>query len=156
MDNVIHEKELKEMFDQVIREVTERAGGIHLHVSAEEPVGNICTVYAEFERGFHTSVSMCADESLFARLTRYMMNTDDIAPQDLEDFSKEFFNILCGHIAAKVFQATKVASRFGIPSFYRGRFEPADQEPHFVLSYTSDWNERVQLTHHSPFGLDTI
>lgn len=40
-----------------------------------------------------------------------------MAPQDVEDFAKEYFNVICGQFVARLFQLTKVASRFRIPVF---------------------------------------
>lgn len=156
MDIAAHQKDLQEIFDRAAREVTEQIAGISLEEGDAEPSGNLCTLYAEFERGFHTGVSLCAEEALLARLTRRMMRVDNVTPQDVEDFSKEYFNVLCGHIASYVYRLTKVASRFGIPSFYRGRYEPNGQQPHFVISYTSDGHENAQLIHHTPYGQDIL
>ncbi len=156
MYDTMRQEELRALFDQTTREVTEQATGIRLQEGGEEPAGEIYTVHAEFERGFYTSVSLCAEETLFIRVARRMMRREAVTPEDVEDFSKEYFNVLCGHIAAKMYQATKVASRFGIPSFYRGRYKPGGTQPHFVISYTGDGNERAQLIHHTPFGLDMV
>lgn len=153
MNSAMTKESLEELFDQVTREVTEQAAGISLRAGNTVPDGKLCTVYARFERGFHTSLSLCADETLFARLTRRMMREEDVTPQDVEDFTKEYFNVLCGCIASRLFRVTKVPSRFGIPSFYRGRYEPDGHQTHFIISYISDGNENAQLTHHTTSGL---
>lgn len=150
MNTVVPQKGLEEIFDQITREVTEHAAGISLCRGDIHPTGDLCTVSVAFERGFHTCVSFCAEEPLFTRLTRYMMQETEVTPQDVEDFSKEYFNMLCGHIAARLFQVTKISSRFGIPAFYRGRYVPEGHGDHFVISYTSDENENAQLIHHTP------
>lgn len=141
---------LKEIFDQITRKVTEQAAGISLNRGEIAPAGELYTVYVAFERGFRAGVSFCAEASLFTRLTKHMMQQDEITRQDVEDFTKEYFNVLCGQIASRLFQVTKVAARFGIPTFHSGRFEPAGHEEHFVISYTSDGNENAQITHHTP------
>ncbi len=133
------QKRLKEVFDQVTREVTRQAAGIRLYEGAKEPAGQLFTVYAEFQRGFHTGISLCADASMFVRLTRHMMKREDVSPQDVEDFSKEYFNVLCGHIAT--------------PTFFHGCYTPDGHATHFILNYTSDEQENVQLTHHMPTGV---
>jgi hypothetical protein len=146
LDTVVPQEGLKEIFDQITRGVTQQAAGISLHQGNVKPTGEMYTVYATFERGLRTSVSMCAEASLFARLTKYMMQEDEITHQDVEDFSKEYFNMLCGQIAARLYQVTKVASRFGIPSFHQGRYVPEGCDEHFELVYTSDGNENAELT----------
>lgn len=146
LDTVVPQEGLKEIFDQITRGVTQQAAGISLHEGNVKPTGEMYTVYATFERGLRTSVSMCAEASLFARLTKYMMQEEEITHQDVEDFSKEYFNMLCGQIAARLYQVTKVASRFGIPSFHHGRYVPEGCGEHFELTYTSDGNENAELT----------
>lgn len=150
MDTAMPRERLEEVFDQIIREVTKQAAGICLCQGDILPSGELCTVYTVFERGFDTSVSFCAESSLFVRLTQYMMQERQITAQDVEDFSKEFFNMLCGHISSRMFQMTKVASRFEIPVFYRGRYVPEGHEEHFAISYISDENENAQFIHHTP------
>lgn len=150
MDTAMTKEMLKDLFDQTICDITEKAAGICLRQGSGQPVGDSCTVYASFERGFHTSVSFYAEEALFKRLTQHMMQEEKVTPKDVEDFTIEYFNMLCGHIASRMFQKTKVASRFGIPVFYRSRYTPEAQGEDFVINYTSDGNENAQFIHHIP------
>lgn len=149
MNTAMPPEKLQKVFNQIVQEVTEQVAGIHLVQGESVPGGEVCTVHADFSRGFHSEVSLCADTSLFVRLTRQMMRTEDITPENVEDFTKEYFNVLCGQIAVKMYQATKVASRFCIPRFQIGRYVPEDREEHFVLHYVSDQDEGAELTHHT-------
>lgn len=149
MNTAISQKILDTVFDEATRQITEAVAGIRLSRGDIIPGGEIRTVYAAFERGFSSSLSLCADASVFIRLTQNIMESDQVTPQDVEDFTKEYFNILCGNIASRLFQITKVASRFEIPSFHHGRYQPENHQDQFVISYFSDKNESVQLTHHT-------
>ena len=51
------------------------------------------------------------------------------------------------HIAAGLFQATMIASRFDVPSFHTGFYQPESMQEQITLNYASDKNESVQLTH---------
>lgn len=150
MNTMMPRQGLEEIFDQITREVTEHAAGICLCQGNISPVGDLCTVYAVFEHGFQTSVSFCAETALFIRLARYMLQAEEITFQDVEDSAKEYFNMLCGRIAARMFQLTKIPSRFGIPVFYPGCYAPEGYREHFVIRYTSDKNENAQITHYTP------
>lgn len=152
MDTAMTREELAKLFDQITREVTERESGICLRPENTIPNGELSTVYAAFTRGFHSGLSFCAETALFTRLTQCMMQEEEITPQDVEEFVKEYFNVLCGHIASRLFQITKVASRFGIPAFYQGQYAPEGYREHFVISYASDGNGNAQLIHHIPSG----
>lgn len=153
MDAVLSQEVLQEVFDQVVREVTEQAAGIQLCLKDTPPSGELYTVYVAFEKGFCSSLSLCAEESMLTRLTQNMMEEEEVTPEDLEDFTKEYFNVVCGQIAAKLFRVTKIASRFGQPSFCSGQYEPEDFQEHFALKYSSDKDEYAHLIHHvQPVG----
>ena len=96
------------------------------------------------------SLTLWGNISLLARMARSALREEHLTQQDLEDFSKEYFNILCGKIAALLFQATKVPARFSVPALYQGRFEPEGHSRQFVLTYTDDQRQGVQLVHHVP------
>lgn len=147
MDNVFTQDTLETVFDQAIREITEKAGGIQLYQGNAPPRGDVCTVVAIFEDGFHTSLSLCGDTAAFVRLTRHMMGSQQVTPVDVEDFTKEYFNMLCGRIASVLFRPARIASRFGVPTFYRGYCRPEGQREQFVLTYRGDQGEALQLAH---------
>lgn len=149
MDTILPQEKLCEVFDQITRDITEKVAGVRLYQGNAPPSDDVCTVYAAFERGFSSSLSLCAERSLFTRLTQHMLQEESVSEQDVEDFSKEYFNVLCGYVASALYRATGVASRFGIPSFHRGRYRPPDQQDHFEISYFSDRDESARLTHHT-------
>lgn len=152
MSTSVPQERLTEIFDQVVRDITRREAGICLVPGEAEPSGEVFTVYAVFERGFDTCLSMSAEAAMFVRLTRGMMQREDVTDRDVEDFTKEYFNVLCGHIVSRLFRETRVPARFSPPVFRRGRYVPEDHLRHIVLTYADDRNERAQLIQHAPYG----
>lgn len=150
MDTAMPKEELREALDRVVREVTEHSAGIRLVQGDYAPGDDLCTVHIGFQRGVCSSLSLRADSSMFARLARFMLEEENVTPQDMEEAAKEYFNVLCGSIARALYQATRVACRFGVPDFYWGSFSPKDHEEQFVLSYSSGQDEAAQLVHHVP------
>lgn len=141
------------VFDEVTRSVTEKVAGIRIH-RGDFPLGeNIFTVYAAFERGFNSTLALCAESSVFERLAQNIIQDDRVTQKDVEDFTKEYFNVLCGNVASKLFQATKVPSRFEVPHFCKGRYGQEELKEHFVINYFSERNEGVQLMHLVPASL---
>ena len=156
MDTAMSQKELEEMLDKAVRQVTERTAGVQLYPGQHPPVGeDLCTVYITFKNGFQSSLTLCANLAMLERMARAALRMEELTVQDLEDFGKEYFNMLCGKIAALLFQATRVPARFSVPAFYRGRFEPADHDRQFVLTYMDDQCQHAQLVHHIPRQRDT-
>lgn len=152
MNADVPRERLREIFDQVVRDITRREAGICLAPGEREPDGELYTVYTVFERGFRTCLSLSAEASMFVRLTQGMMGREDVTARDVEDFAKEYFNVLCGHIMARLFRETRIPARFSPPVFRRGRYAPENHRRHIVLTYASDGNERAQLIHHAPAG----
>lgn len=150
MHTVVSQKRLTEILDQVVCEITRQAAGIDLHPSPGQPEGELCTVYIAFVKDFQTSLSLCAEPRLFTRLAQCMMMTDDVTPEDVEAVAKEYFNVLCGHIAARLFPETKVAARFSVPAFYPGQYIPEGYREYICLTYSSDENGRARLVYHIP------
>ena len=150
MNTVMSKEKLEKLLDRAVREVTEQAVGVRLYQSKEPLGNNLCSIHILFTKGFHTGVSLCAETSLLSRMACAVLEKPCVTHQELEDVSKEYFNILCGKIAAFLFQKTKVAARFGIPSFFRGIYVPDGRQTHFVLSYVNDQGEGSQLIHYIP------
>ena len=136
--------------DRALQDVTEQTAGVRLNQGDQPPGEDLCTVHITFDRGFSTSLTLCADTSLLSRMARNSFHEDEVNAEDLEEFSKEYFNVLCGKIVGAMFQATQIPAHFGPPTFYHGRYEPEGQEVQFVLTYSDEHREGAQLIHHVP------
>lgn len=150
MSAVMTREELEQILDQALQDVTERTAGVRL-CQGEQVLGeDICTVHITFDRGFDTSLTLCADTGLLVRMAKNSFHEDAVSQEDLEEFSKEYFNVLCGKVAGAIFRATQVSAHFGPPVFYHERFEPEGQAAELVLTYSSGYMEGAQLIHHVP------
>ena len=150
MNTAMSKEELEKILDQAVQDVTERTAGVRLHQGTQSPGEDLCTVEITFDRGFRTSLTLCADTGLLYRMASNSFHEESVSPEDLEEFSKEYFNVLCGRIAGAMFRATQVPAHFGPPEFYRGRYVPEDREIQFMLTYSDEYCGGVQLIHHVP------
>ena len=151
MNTAMTKEALAEILDQALQDVTERTAGVRLHQGEQPPGEDLCTVHITFDRGFNTSLTLCADTSLLVRMARNSFHEDAVTPEDLEEFSKEYFNVLCGKVTGAMFRATQIPAHFGQPAFYRGHYEPEEQEVQFILTYSDEHSEGAQLIHHVPY-----
>lgn len=150
MNTVLTKEQLEQILDQALQNVTEQTAGVRLN-QGNQPLGeDLCTVHITFDKGFSTSLTLCADTSLLTRMACNSFHEDEVNSEDLEEFTKEYFNVLCGKIAGAMFQATQIAAHFGPPMFYHGRYDPEGQEVQFVLTYSDEHCEGAQLIHHVP------
>ncbi len=150
MDKAISEEKLKTVLDQITREVMVDSAGIQLVQGDAEPGDDVYTVHVSFSGGAHSSLSLRADTTMLTRLAQSMLKVEKVTPEDLEDVTKEYFNIVCGRIARAFYQATHMAARFNVPSFCRGSYSPKDRQEQFTLNYSDERNEAAQLVHHIP------
>ena len=71
---------------------------------------------------------------------------------ELDDFTKEYLNIICGQIVGKLFQTSRCTCRFHIPIFSAGGHSIESWSPHHsVLHYSNPCNECVQFIHQLSF-----
>lgn len=150
MDTAMPQEKLREIFDRITRKVTQDSIGIRLVEGSSGPAEDICTVHIGFHQGFHSSLSLRADRGLLTRLTQSILHAEQVTAQDMEDVTKEYFNVLCGHIAKAMYHATKVASRFSVPAFHPGKYTPEGQKEQFALHYADEHSNAMQLVHHIP------
>lgn len=150
MNTAMAKEELAQILDQAVQEVTECTAGVRLHQGSQLPGEDLCTVQITFDKGFHTSLTLCADTGLLCRMASNSFHEESVTPEDLEEFSKEYFNVLCGRIARAMFQATQIPAHFSPPSFYQGRYEPEGSEVQFMLTYSNENYGGAQFIHHVP------
>lgn len=96
MNTAITKEELAQILDQAVQDVTERTAGVHLHQEDRLPGEDLCTVQITFDKGFNTSLTLCADTGLLYRMACNSFHEESVSPEDVEEFSKEYLNVLCG------------------------------------------------------------
>lgn len=156
MDRAVPVTYLQEVLDRTLRWTTQRTTGIRLPTGIRRPpgvqepeIGGLCTVYTVFERGVSSALTLSADAALFVRIARQMLCMEAVAPEDAEDCAKEYFNIVCGHIAAEIYRSTNVSPRFQVPGFCCGRHAPEDRRELFAVIYAGGLDEALRLTHYT-------
>ena len=132
MNKVMTKEELAQILDQALQDVTERTAGVRLHQGEQPPGEDLCTVHITFDKGFGTSLTLCADTSLLARMARNSFHEDTVTPEDLEEFSKEYLNVLCGKVTGAMYQPR--------------RYRPILDSPYFITGAMSRRGRRCSLS----------
>ena len=92
MNTAMTQAELERILDQAVQDVTERTAGVRLHQEDMPPGEDLCTVHITFDQGFRTSLTLCADTSLLARMACNSFHEESVSAEDLEEFSKEYLD----------------------------------------------------------------
>lgn len=158
MATVLTQELFQNVVDQALREVITQMSGIALIRGGSPPSGELCTVYTAFDGNFQASLLMCADNGMFIRMAQRLTHREQVAKEDIEDAVKEFFNVLCGHIAVDLFRATQLKAHFHIPYYVEGCHIPNEQEWPLVLNYCADAADAPQVNQgmHVDLGMNKI
>ena len=85
MNTAMTQAELERILDQAVQDVTERTAGVRLHQEDMPPGEDLCTVHITFDQGFRTSLTLCADTSLLARMACNSFHEESVSAEDLEE-----------------------------------------------------------------------
>lgn len=144
--------ELKKVLDHSIQDTTSRYAGIQLMEQDVKLSDDICTVHTILESNHRAALLLYADTALLTRLAQNILHSERVTAQDIEDVAKEYLNIICGQVAAGLFQTARISSRFQSPSFREGFYLPEEEAAcHCELNYAGGNNENVRLTFMGPF-----
>ena len=154
MPALLSQELFQSVADHALHDVMPQMAGMTLTKGETPPSGEIYTVRTVFEGEPQTGLSLCADASVFRRLTQHITGQEQVSIEELADAAKELFNVFCGHVAVDLFHATKQKFRFQVPQFYKGRKIPDGHQCLFELNYCGKEDERVQVIRHAQTAPD--
>lgn len=140
------QQQIRHVLHTSIQNTTNQFAGIALSENNGPLSDNICTVHTIWEGSHKAVLLMRADLALMTRLTKSILHSDTVAPQDIEDVATEYFNIICGQVASGLYRISRISTRFQVPRFHLGSYLPEDHITcRCVLNYTNSDRESVQL-----------
>jgi len=145
MASIVSPELLREFCGQAARSVTWQVGGIELGPGNGPPVGDVRLVFTPFTKGVTMALALRAEASFFRRISCCMMGREWTDEQDMEDSAKEYFNVLCGGVVAALYCSAKAVTRFDIPTFHEGGYQPQGWQEDWTLDFLSDNNEHARL-----------
>lgn len=141
----IHQN-LEDLLNQCMREITERFAGIELLERNGTLSDDICTVHTILEGTHRAALLLCADTALLTKFAQHIMHSQSVTQQDIADVATEYFNVVCGRIAAGLFQSANISSRFHTPEFLPGQYLPEEcTDCRCELNYTDEENQTARL-----------
>ena len=142
---------VQELIHSVTVRITQQVAQINLQIGEHppHPKGDLCAVYTTIEGTYHARLVLCAERLFLQRMTENMLGDPMHYPDDLEEYSKEFFNILCGRIVGEICQANNAHVTFHPPSFTEDPSVLSEfyGNPGALICFTSDQNENVIVLH---------
>lgn len=131
--------------------ITQQVAQINLQIGETPPYpeGDLCAVYTTIDGTYHARLILCAERLFLQRMTENMPGSSMHHSDDLEEYSKEFFNILCGRIVGEICQANNAHATFQPPRFTDDPsiLSGSYRKPSALICFTSDRNEKVVILH---------
>lgn len=145
------EKTLHDLIEETIRKMFWEVAKVHLkHCNyVNECCEDLCTVYTTFNGGYDVRFAFCAERSFMKRITENIAEEPVTDQEDIEEYMKEFINVICGHVVSIVYYKTKTGARFHAPRFTDGFYLPpeGDNEKIITTRYTNEYDEAAMLSH---------
>lgn len=139
-------KEMQGVLNTVMIYITEEMAGIHLKSKENISINDACTVNVVFEGNCDVKLSLCADKLFFMRITKGVLQEDDVTEQDIQDTAKEYLNVICGKLIAQIFHTKYKPTRFKLPIFENGEHIIDDNVEHvYQACYSNEYNENMML-----------
>lgn len=145
------EETLQQLIDDVIKQMFWEIAKIklcHCEYSDISPK-DLCTVYTTFSGGYQIRFAFCAERAMMKRITENISEEIVTDPEDIEEYMKEFLNIICGRLVASIFKETKTSARFHSPYFTEGYYIPADNgcdNAIITTHYIDEYSETATLS----------
>lgn len=145
--SLVKEDDLQELIDETIQKSVWETARIHLRHCESNNVSkkDLCTVYTTFDGGYKVRFVFCAERAFMKRIAGNMLGEPVTDAGDIEEYMKEFVNVICGHVVAAVFKRTKTAARFHCPDFAEGCYVPAHDkhgtDKIITTSYIDEYSE---------------
>lgn len=117
-------QELRELIDLAVTQITRHLTGISLQSGppAGQEDGRLSSsIWVRIGDGQDQSTLVYqAEDSLLWAISEQMKRRPITDREEMEEYSKEYFNIICGHLVADINRLTQSSLRFGVPSYQAG------------------------------------
>lgn len=109
-------------------DMTKKIADLELHPAhhrmQEWEASDVASFSIRTSGGFRILLVLCAQRELLREIARRMKRQDKVTSGDVEIYSGEYFNIVCGTFLSHVNNTLHTRTRFNVPCFTEG-FYPA-------------------------------
>lgn len=129
MIRTIKEKWVSQLAKELLCEIMDQMSGIHLSEVSDDTeqfkMQHRDAVYGETTGDFILLMSLVADRKLFERMAEGIIGDRPTDQVEVEEYTTEFFNIVCGRFISELYNMTGQSARF-LPSTYKNTTDRAD------------------------------
>lgn len=146
------ESNLSEITDRAVKDISKKVARVEMHnadsavIDDENSSSLVTTAKGDYELTIVFYTSIC----VMRAITENMKRGESADEEDIAVYTKEFFNILCGHVISMLNRSIHASARFGIPQFLKG---PYREDEH---SMPQALNEMCYQCSYGPVKIRTI
>ena len=144
--------QLQELICTVTQQITQSVAHIDLTPCELEPDPHqdLCFVYTTLSGVAPVRLVLCAERTFLQRLTENILGHSTSDPEDLEEYTIEFFNVLIGRLVGEFYRATHIGARFHPPLFGEGHYTAQLASPEALknsVSFSDSNSEHIMIVH---------
>lgn len=135
---------IQSIVDSVIKDITKRVASVELHETEYDldQSGEHCSLCVTVQGEYKITIIYNAEQRLLRTIAEHMKRGPISDSEEIALYTKEYFNILCGHVVSLINHITHSSARFGIPQYAKGAYALGDgTQPFFKIAYQSEEGE---------------
>lgn len=130
---------MQELLDDVIVSMTKRMAGIDMErtsASCLPDEGEVSAVITEITGTDGFTLVYHADNALLLEIAQKMKRRPVEDADEVGEYTREYFNIICGHMISQLNRREKSSLRFSMPRYLPSPFDKTEKDQNaFVLHY---------------------
>ncbi len=131
---------IQELMDEVVKEMTKKMAGIDLERTSTDVLprdGKVSALIAEVSGTDGFTLVYNAEDALLWEIAQNMKHRPVADMDEVGEYTREYFNVICGHVISRLNLKTKSSLRFAMPQYLPFPFVGKDKEDALVLYYQS-------------------
>jgi len=131
---------IQDLLDEVIKDITKRMAGIDLERATDNVLpsdGKISALIAEVSGPDGFTLVYNAENALLWEIAQKMKHRPVEDMDEVGEYTREYFNVICGHVISQLNRQNKSTLRFALPQYLPFPFGDKGSRNVLVLYYQS-------------------
>jgi hypothetical protein len=131
---------IQELMDEVVKDITKRMAGIDLERASTDALpsdGKVSALIAEVSGTDGFTLVYNAEDALLREIAQKMKRKPVEDMDEVGEYTREYFNVICGHVISQLNRKTQSTLRFALPQYLPFPFGGKNSRNALVLYYQS-------------------
>lgn len=121
---------LTKITDRAIKDIARRVAGMDIWETDRAAIDetNARSLVTTARGDYELTIVFCTGLCVMRAIAENMKHGQRADDADIVAYTKEFFNILCGHVVSALNRSVHASARFGIPLLIKGPYQKGPYE----------------------------